>query len=264
MKTFLLPLFLFVSALCYSQLDEKFYQPGKTMKPITAVSYTEFSLPVEKDTITGIIMNPKNQAKATVLFFHGSGGNVSTYTFMTQPLVEAGYRVLMVDFRGYGKSTGAPTHQNIQHDGQKFLDYVLNMKELAGTKVILYGASMGSLIATNLAKNNGNSVHALVLDGTISSLNDVAIHFAPQQEALLKTIPFPYAAKEDIKGVKIPTLFIHSEKDTMIPLKQGTLVYDNAPGPKVFLKYDGAHLEAMVHNKAEVIRNIDALLQLSK
>lgn len=264
MKTLLLPLLLFVSSVCYSQLDDKFYQPGKIMKPITAVSYTEFSIPVEKDTITGIFMNPKDKAKATFLFFHGSGGNVSTYAFMTQPLIEAGYQVLMVDFRGYGKSTGQPTHQNIQHDGQKFLDYALQMKELAGKKVILYGASMGSQIATNLAKNNGKSIHALVLDGTISSLNDVAIHFAPQQEAFLKSISFPYSAKEDIKGVTLPTLFIHSEKDIMIPYQQGRMVYDNAPGPKVFLNYDGPHLEAMVHNKARVIEKIDALLQLSK
>lgn len=260
MKTFLL-LLLFVFSLSQAQMDDKFYYPGKTIKPIENVNFREFSIPVENDTITGILLKPKQISKATILFFHGSGGNVSTYTFMTQPLVEAGYQVLMIDFRGYGKSTGSPTHQNIAHDGQKFLDYALKLPEVAGEKIILYGASMGSQVATLLAKNNPKTVHALILDGAISSLNDVAIKFAPEYESVLRSISFPYGAKDDIQFVMQPKLFIHSEIDSVIPFSQGKLVFDKAPAPKQFLKYEGAHLEAMKNNKAEVVKNIDSLLK---
>lgn len=261
MKTKLLFLVLIFSTMCFAQLDDKFYQPGKTMKPIENLNYTEFSIPVENDIITGIIIKPATSAKATVLFFHGSGGNVSSYTFMTKPLADTGYQVLMIDFRGYGKSTGTPTHQNIKSDGQKFLEYALSLPETKGIPVILYGASMGSQIATHLAKNNATHINALVLDGAMSSHADIASHFSPENAAVIQSIPFPYSAKEDIKAVAMPKLFIHSEGDKTIPMKQGQTIFNNAPEPKTFITYEGDHLEGLVKDKTSIISRIDALIK---
>lgn len=261
MKTKLLFLALIFSGMCFSQLDEKFYQPGKTMKPIENLKYTEFSIPVEKDTATGIFIKSDLKPKATVLFFHGSGGNVSSYTFMTKPLADAGYQVLMIDFRGYGKSTGTPTHQNIQRDGQKFLEYALSLPEAKGKPVIIYGASMGSQIATHLAKNNPTVINALILDGAMSSHTDVASHFSPENASMLQSVPFPYAAKEDIKGIRMPKLFIHSAGDKTIPITQGETIFNNAPAPKTWLTYEGDHLEGIVKKTGEIIKNIDALIK---
>lgn len=260
MKTKLVLLCVLASQLIFSQMDEKFYQPSKTFKPIENVSYTEFQIPVENDTISGIFLRPKTKAKATILFFHGTGGNVSTYMFMTKPLVEAGYQVLMVDFRGYGKSTGRPTHVNIASDGQKFLDYALALKEVQGTPVILYGASMGTQIAAHLAGPNSSKIAGVVLDGTISSFNEVAIHFAPQAEPFLRNMIFPYGAREDMRLVLVPKIFIHSKGDTTIPFEEGKSVYDNAPAPKKFIEYDGDHLQALVKDREEVLSEIERFI----
>lgn len=260
MKTITLFILLF-SQLSFAQMEEKFYQPGKTFDLIEGLNYSDFKIPVENDTISGIFIKPKSAALATILFFHGSGGNVSKYIFMTKPLVEAGYQVIMVDFRGYGKSTGTPNHSNIAADGQKFLDYSLALKEVKNKPVILYGASMGSQVATHLANQNSGKIAALVLEGTISSFNDVAIHFAPEYEFYLKDVQFPYSAKEDIKSVTVPKLFIHSEGDTMIPIEEGKMVYENAPNPKTFLEYNGDHLEALVKDKEAVLKQIAALVK---
>lgn len=242
-------------------MDDKFYQPIKEMKAIEGLNYTEFKIPVDKETITGIFIKPKTTAKASILFFHGTGGNVTTYTFMTKPLVEAGYQVLMVDFQGYGNSTGKPTHQNIAADGQKFLDYSLTLDDVKNKPVIIYGASMGSQIATHLAKNNSMKISGLILDGPISSFNDVAILFAPQYEFFINSMAFPYAAKEDIKSVSIPKLIIHSEGDKTIPISQGQMVFENAQNPKTFLKYEGDHLEAIVKDKDVVLKAIADLIK---
>lgn len=264
MKTKLLFFALFLSSLCFSQLDEKFYQPGKTMKPIENLKFQEFSIPAEKDTITGIFIESNVVPKATVLFFHGSGGNVSSYTFMVKPLVDAGYQVMMIDFRGYGKSSGTPTHQNIQSDGQKFLEYALSLPQTTGKPVIIYGASMGSQIATHLAKNNPTVIEALILDGAMSSHADIASHFSPENAAMIQSIPFPYSAKEDVKTLTMPKLFIHSAADKMIPIAQAQIIFDNAPEPKKFLTYEGDHLEGMVKNGSEIIKNIEALMKKQK
>lgn len=262
MKTKLLFLLLIISNFSFAQMDDKFYQPSKKMKTIENLNYTDFKIPVEKDTITGILIKPNTKKiKATVLFFHGAGGNVSTYTFMTKPLSEAGYQIYMVDFRGYGKSTGTPSHQNVESDAQKFLEYAMSFKQTKRKPIIVYGASLGSQIATHLAKNNPTIVDALVLEGAMSSFNDIAIHFAPQAEQYIKNIPFPYAAKEDIKDINIPKLIIHSEGDKTVPIFQGKTIFENASGRKIFLNFEGDHLEALVKNKDEVLSKIKELIK---
>jgi len=135
-KTTITLLFVFVLQLFSAQMDDKFYQPKKELKPIEGLTYENISIPVDKDTITAIFIRPTSKKpKATILFFHGAGGNVSTYTFMTKPLVDNGFQVVMVDFRGYGKSTGVPTHLNVAEDGQKFFDLITqrnDVKNLSG------------------------------------------------------------------------------------------------------------------------------------
>jgi alpha-beta hydrolase superfamily lysophospholipase len=118
-------------------MDDKFYQPKKEMTPLEFKNIENINLPVESDTITAVILKPESKSiKKTILFFHGAGGNISTYQFMTKPLVESGFQVVMVDVRGYGKSTGKPTHVNVASDGQKMFDYLLK-KDISNTKIYL-------------------------------------------------------------------------------------------------------------------------------
>ncbi len=246
-----------------AQMDEQFYHPSKQMNTIEWENKKEFSLLVENDTITGIILKPLTKPKATILFFHGTGGNISTYMFMTLPLVQNNYQVVMVDFRGYGKSTGKPSHINIANDGQYFFDSILKNENIKNTKIILYGASMGSQIATHLAKNNQERIKALILDGAMASFTDIAIYYTPKfKEVLEKTYKSPYAAKEDIKQLtNIKKLFIHSKDDVEVPFEQGRIVFDNATEPKRFIEYSGAHLKAIQLKTNEVLNAINDLIE---
>lgn len=261
MKTKFLLFAILVSSFSFAQFDDKFYQPNKKFVPVTGVKFSEFSIPVEKDTLVGLFLKPEGKSKATILFFQGAGGNPTSYLEITKPLVKAGYQVMMIGFRGYGKSSGTPTHQNIQQDAQKFLDYALAQPEVKKQKIIVYGASMGTQVATNLTTNNPVKIHALVLDGTISSFTDLAVHFAPAQESLIRQVPFPYSAEEDIKAINIPKLFIHSKEDKMVPYAQAEKVFANAAAPKDFLNYSGDHLAAMKIVSTEIISKIDAFVK---
>lgn len=260
LSVFLLTLSFYVAT---AQSDEHFYQPTKELKPIEFSNTEEIALPVTNDTITAILLKPKSKPKATILFFHGTGGNVSTYQFMVSSLVEDQFQVVMVDFRGYGKSTGKPTHLNIAEDGQVFFDDMLKREDIKNTPIILYGASMGSQIATLLAKNNQNRIKALILDGALSSFTDIAAFYAPEyKEIIEKSYVSPYSAKENIKPLNaIKKLFIHSKEDKEIPYDQGMMVFNNAPEPKQFLEYEGAHLMAIVQDKEQVLKAINNLLK---
>lgn len=265
MKTKLLFSALFLMTVCFfkAQMDDNFYKPGKTLRPVENLVYEDFSIPVEKDTITGIILKPKSgKAKGTVLFFHGAGGNVTTYLFMTKPLVENNFQVVMVDFRGYGKSTGKPTHLNISSDGQIFFNAMIQRSDIANTKIILYGASMGSQIAAHLARNNKNKIAGLVMDGSLSSFTDIAMYYKPElKEVISQYVISPYSAKEDLQDTEgLPKLFIHSKDDKDVPYEEGFENYTKASSPKEFLEYSGKHLEAMNTQVGKIVLAIDKML----
>lgn len=265
MNTKGITLFFFVCILqfCKAQFDNKFYQPSKELKPIE-MKYENISFPVDQDTITAIFLKPEIKIpKATILFFHGAAGNVSTYTFMTKPLVENGFQVIMVDFRGYGKSTGKPTHQNVAEDGQKIFDLLTQRKDVENTKVIIYGASLGSQISAHLARENKDKISGLIIDGGMSSFGDIASVFTPQyKDMLTQMFSNVYSAKEDVKYTEgLPKLFIYSKNDQTIPYSQGEKVYKNASEPKHFLEFTVDHLEAIKEKPADVIKAINGLLK---
>lgn len=265
MKTKILLSALFLLTVCFSkaQMDDNFYQPSKVLRPVEDLTYENFSLPVKNDTITGMILKPKSgKAKGTVLFFHGAGGNVTTYLFMTKPLVENNFQVLMVDFRGYGKSTGKPTHVNIASDGQIFFNAMIQRPDIADTKIILYGASMGSQIAAHLARNNKTKIAGLVMDGSLSSFTDIAMYYKPElKEVISQYVVSPYSAKEDLQDTEgLPKLFIHSKEDKEVPYSEGFENYTKASLPKEFLEYSGNHLEAMNTQAEKIVSAIDKML----
>jgi hypothetical protein len=255
-----LSIVLIVSA----QFDDKFYFPSKEWNKIESIEYKEFNFQIEDDTLNAILLLPKNTPKASILFYHGAGGNLSTYTFITDHLVKAGYQVFAIDFRGYGKSTGTPTHINIANDAQFVFNQIIEKNEFENLPIIIYGASMGTQIATKMAKDNQDKVTALVLDGTISSFTDMALLSAPEgQKAMIaQYVTSPYSAQEDIKEIKnLPKLFIHSKGDKSVPFSQGETVFNNAQEPKVFWEYEGNHLDAASRFSELYIKKINTLLQ---
>lgn len=246
-----------------AQFDDRFYFPSKEWDKIENLSYDEFFFKIESDSLNAIVLQPSEFPKASFLFFHGSGGNISKYMFMTQALVEAGYQVLMIDFRGYGKSTGIPTHRNIAQDAQIVFNEIIKKNVLLSSKIFVYGASMGTQIAVKLAKENQTIIKGIVLDGTISSFTDMALMNTPieQQEMVKQYVTSPYSAKNDIKDLKsMPKLFIHSKEDEAVPFTQGELVYNNANEPKELWVYTGKHLKAVEENRDLFLQKIKNLI----
>lgn len=264
MKTKLLILILLTLNILAvnAQMNDKFYFPKKDLKPINWEKYEELKINVETDTISALILKPEKKPKATIFYFHGAGGNLTYYLPLTLILVKKGFQVVMVDFRGYGKSTGTPTHNNISKDGQRVFEILLEREGIKKTAIIIYGISIGTQIATLLAKNNQNKINGLVLEGAMSSFTDIAIFYTPQyKEFLENNYISPYSAKETIKTIyKIPKLFIHSKEDKEVPYSQGKIVFNNASEPKTFLEFKGEHLQALKYIKEPIIRKLNEMI----
>ncbi len=265
MKQLLLLLYISISCsiTTKAQFDDKFYFPKKKWDNIDSVKYQELTFKTDTTTLTGIILNPPQKPLATIIYFHGAGGNVTTYVPIAKPLADAGFRVFMIDMQGYGKSSGKPTHLNIAHDAQIVFDDIVMRDDVKSTKIIVMGVSMGTQIATKIAKDNQRKIAALVLEGTISSFTDIAADVSPkdQQQMIRNFLKSPYSAKEDIKQIThTPKLLIHSIEDSTVLFSEGKLVYDNALDPKELWQVKGPHLEAIDLYRHEYIDKLKKLI----
>lgn len=259
--TCLLLIFSFTSS--FAQLDDQFYFPSKELKPMLFSDYEKVPVIVENDTLQNIFLKPAGKPKATIVFFHGNGGNYTYYQSITKPLVEDGYQVFMVSFRGYGESSGKPTHLNIASDSEKIYEYISKRNDIKDTKIIVYGASIGCQIATNFTKKYQSKISGLVLDSGFASFTDIALSTRPkeQHQFIAMYVKSPYSSKEDIKSIEnVKLLLIQSKSDKVVPFEQGQLVFDNAKSPKTFLEYNGEHLEAMKIDSKKIIEAVNNLL----
>jgi pimeloyl-ACP methyl ester carboxylesterase len=255
-------IFLFFFQFINAQFEDRFYFPKKECKEVK-IPFSEDYILVENDTVHVAFFQPKKTVKATILFFHGAGGNISTYMYMIGTLVENGYQVFAVDFRGYGKSSGKPTHLNITKDVEIVFNKMRENKAIKNTKLIVYGASLGCQIATHFTNIYQNEVDGLILDGGFASFADVAKLYAPKETHLFieSALGNVYPSKEEIKEIKkVPKLIIHGKNDKSIPINQSEIVYKNALKPKEFFISAKGHLEALTFETETIISKINTLI----
>jgi len=262
-KQILILIMFLVCAYSYAQMDDKFYHPDKELIPIDSLNYNDLFYYTDNDTIHSIIIKPTDVVKSTIIYFHGNGGNISKWTKMIRPLVKENYQVCMIDYRGYGQSSGLPTHLNIAQDARTFVDSLLRREDVKNTKIIIYGASIGTQVATLITKEYNNQISGLILDGTISSFTDVALATSPEEyhEEIRKHVISPYSAIENSKYIKdIKVLFIHSKTD-FIPISQAKEVYDNISCPKKIWIYEGKHIEAPLDYPDVFVKYVNWLIE---
>jgi len=266
MKTKLLLFVLLITKVLFvnAQMDEKFYFPSKVLQPIAWTNVEDLQFPVENDTINAIVLKPNQKPIGTIFYFHGAGGNVTSYAPLLTNLLNNNFQIVLVDFRGYGKSTGKPMHKNIAEDGEKIFNYLSNKTGIKETKKIIYGASIGTQIAAHLAKNHQEEISGLVLEGAMMSFGDIAAVYAPEYKSYLEnSFVSPYSAKEDIKLItKIPKLFIHSKEDKDVPFIQGMTVFNNGSEPKEFIEFSGEHLYALKYEGAKILASLNKMVSV--
>ena len=178
-----------------------------------------------------------------LLYLHGQRWNLSGHTERIARLREFGFDVLAVDYQGFGRSTAAlPSESSVVADSHAAWKWLL--LQIGPTQpVYIYGHSLGSAIAVQLAANPSVSARAagLILDSAFTSIPDAArqlpgLGWLPTQA--LMTQRFDSAAR--IKQVSIPILFLHGSNDTVVPVKLGRALHDAAQGSRQWVLIDGA------------------------
>lgn len=200
---------------------------------------TQPSLVGLKDIYTEVYTQTQDQLKLThwyakqgqpyIVVFHGNAGNIEGRGYRFKFLVDQGYSVLLVSYRGYGGNPGQPTEKDIISDSALALEWFFKQEGISPEKTILFGESLGTGVAIALAARY--PVKALILDSAYSSIADVGQSAYPFLfvQWLLKD---KWDSLSRIQKVQSPLLFIHSKKDSIVPFHFGYKLFQAADAPK--------------------------------
>ncbi|HEX4958371.1 MAG TPA: alpha/beta hydrolase [Lacibacter sp.] len=163
-------------------------------------------------------------SRGVVLYFHGNRENINHYAKFVPSFTRNGYEVWMMDYPGYGKSTGEPTEQRFYSDA--LLLYKMAEKQFSSDSIIFYGKSLGTGVATELASHAGGK--RLILETPYYSLPSLASAFLPIYPTS-SMLQYKFSVHEYLTYVQMPVTIFHGTEDGVIP-------YKNAEMLKPFLK----------------------------
>ena len=211
------------------------------------------------ETLHGWWLPAQSEPKGTVYFLHGNAQNISSHILNVAWLPEKHYNVFLIDYRGYGRSTGAPDIEGTLHDAETGLRWLAERRDVKSQPLFLLGQSLGGALGTALAsewaqRNEQPPLSGVILDGTFSGFRAIAREKLgnfwltwPLQIPLSWTIADEYEATAMIADISpVPVMVIHSVRDGIIPFHHGQRLYQAAKEPKTFLQTDTGHASTFV------------------
>ncbi|KAJ6120438.1 Protein bem46 [Penicillium sp. IBT 18751x] len=165
----------------------------------------------------------------TVLMFHGNAGNIGHRVPIAKAIQDTlQCNVILLEYRGYGLSTGTPDETGLKIDAQTGLDYMRQRPELSDTKFVIYGQSLGGAVAINLVATNQEhgDISGLILENTFLSIRKLIPSVFPPARYLAR-LCHQYWTSEDVmpKITKVPILFLSGLKDELVPPSNMTQLF---------------------------------------
>ena len=176
------------------------------------------------------------QAKGTVVFSHGNAGSISYHLGFVMWLAEAGYNVMMYDYRGFGKSGGTVDRRGMIDDVKAAFDYTSKRKDVDHTRLISYGHSLGGAKSvTAIGETPVMGLRAIIIDGAFASYHTMAELIGGQLGGSL--VSDELSPKDYVKKLApVPLLVVHGDRDEVVPVSQGKQLYEAAGQPKTLFE----------------------------
>jgi len=192
-----------------------------------------------------------------VLFFSGNAGNRGYRLDKLRILHELNLSVLIVDYRGYGGSTGRPSEKGLFRDGKAMWEYASQELNYSPEQILLYGESLGGAVAFHVGAEK--EVGGVIVEGTFSSAREVArdlIFFIPR--FMVSDI---YNSRTRAPQLDAPLLILHSREDEIIPYQHGKKLYEAAEEPKKLVPLQGSHNHAFLEDQQTYRKAMEDFLQ---
>lgn len=226
----------------------------------------EFSLPFEEvflDTADGEQLNAlhftNENPEGVILYFHGNAGSLKRWGQLVQPLVDKNYDVVIMDYRGYGKSTGDFDKEDLLKDAVDWYAYA--KKHYQESEITVYGRSLGTGFASYVASHH--QPRQLILETPYTSISDVASSRFPIYPTKL-LVRYQFESVEYLKKPEFPVTIFHGTSDEVVPYKYGKKLFNmmDSSRKQLITIPNGQHNNLSQFEQYH--RGIDSILTISR
>jgi fermentation-respiration switch protein FrsA (DUF1100 family) len=181
---------------------------------------------------------PARSGRPTILFFHGNAQCVFEWALITEDLEPLECGLLLIDYPGYGKSTGRPQEEALYAAGRSALRWLIEHMNITEHRIVLFGKSLGGPVAAEVAQ--GRHVMGIILESTFRSIPAMIKNVVPviPENAWLKSEQYDTASK--IRTIRVPVLIVQGALDALVPLREAQALYTLANEPKQLYVVGGA------------------------
>lgn len=245
---FPLGLLLFYTGFCgylFVQQSTFLFFPATAITETPAnyqVKYEEVTIPIADDRLYGWWLPASGES--ALIYLHGNGANIGANSEHGSRLRKMGFSVLLMDYRGYGKSTGGfPTEQSVYADAEAMWQYLVQQRKIKPQNIFIYGHSLGGAVAIELALRHPEA-RALIVESSFTSTTEMA-----QRESWTQFFPVPllltqkFDSLTKVPQLQMPVLFIHGTADEVVPATMSEALYRAAPPAKSLFLVAGANHE---------------------
>ncbi len=179
----------------------------------------------------------KSSHAPVILFFHGNGEIVSDYDDLAEYFTDRGLNFFVVEFRGYGRSSGQPSVTSMMKDCHKILDYLISYmknREIKG-RLCIMGRSLGSASAIELGVNSHHDIHCLIIESGFAFVSPLLRILGLDPETIGYRECPDFENLDKIKNFSKPCLVIHAQFDHIIPFSDGIALYEACHSSNKFL-----------------------------
>ena len=211
-----------------------------------------FVISGDRARLHGWFLPANGLAKGTVLHLHGNAANVSNHLPLVSWMPARGYNVLMIDYRGFGRSEGKPSLDGIVDDAVAALKYLRTRSDVDPTRLIVFGQSIGGATALRLLAQDSTGVRLAVIDSAFASYRGVARDataggpLAPIAAMTAAMLPGP--EKDPVtalKSIRIPLIFVHGARDSIVLAVNSEQMHAAAAGSEFWSVPDAMHISAL-------------------
>jgi hypothetical protein len=253
--------YLAVCIFLFLQQSRFIFFPAKVIETTPEffhLAYEDVWLPVNAKSgkvarIHGWWIGASQLNAKVLLYLHGNAINIGANVAHAHRFHQLGFSVLMIDYRGYGRSEGGfPTESQVYQDAATAWDYLVYQRQIPPSQILIYGHSLGGAVAIDLALKHPDAA-GLIVESSFTSIRKVVAYrnnfwMFPVDSIL--TQRFDSIGK--VPNLKIPVLFIHGTADVIVPAFMSQDLYAAAPEPKKLVLVPGA-----AHNNvAEVAASV--------
>lgn len=246
MRVGILSIVVYLASVAFivSQETTLVFRAGRPLgnaRPAQPFEQVELRSDPQARQIAWVMPAPASPGSTWLLYFHGNAATIGSRINIQryESLRALGLSVLAPEYRGYGGLPGTPSEAALTEDALRAYTYLRETLRVAPERIVVYGWSLGSGVAVNLASQV--PVAALVLEGAPASLVDIgrgAYPWIPVR--LVMRNPFDSIAK--VPAIDAPMLFLHSPEDAVIPIEHGRRLHAAARAPREFVEIRGGHV----------------------